>query len=137
MRSLLLASILLTAGVASAQSCGTLAITGSGAPGTTLDVSLTGSTADSYAWVFVGPNTGSTSIGVGPLFSLTLDLDPPFFPVFLGMTDGSGDASRQITVPGGIPQQINLNAQAATFTLARMPFGISVCTSNTVAFTIG
>ncbi len=45
MRTLLLASILSTSGFLAAQSCGTLAFTGTGAAGTTLGISVTGATA--------------------------------------------------------------------------------------------
>ena len=62
MRSLFVASLLALASFVPAQSCGTLAITGTGAPNTTLDVALTGATANGLAIVFVGQTTGSTTI---------------------------------------------------------------------------
>lgn len=137
MRSVLLASVLALAPIAAAQSsCGTLAITGSGAAGTTLDIGLTGATANAFALVFVGENTGTTAIRLGPI-RLDLGLATPFFPVPLGRTDANGDASQSFTVPNAVMQQYALNAQAATVTLSIFPFRFSGCTSNVVPFTIG
>src|SRR5215813_12929857 len=59
MRSLFLATALLLAGVSQAQSCGTLAVTGTGAAGTQLTVALTGATANGFALIAVAENTGT------------------------------------------------------------------------------
>jgi hypothetical protein len=137
MRSILFAAALVLGGLASAQSCGTLAVTGTGAPGTTLDIGLTGATANSLVLVFVGENTGSTPIRLGMGTTLTIGLARPFVPVPLGRTDGNGDLSRTFTVPTRIPQQFSLNGQAATLTITWRPFSLGGCTSNVVPFTIG
>lgn len=137
MRSLLLTTSLLLAGLAHAQNCGTLAVTGAGTAGTTLDFSLTGATANSFAVVFVGENTGSTPIRLGMGTTLTIGLATPFFPLPLGRTDANGDVARQFTVPTRATTQHAVNGQAATFTLTWRPFSLGGCTSNVVPFNVG
>jgi hypothetical protein len=137
MRNLLLVSILALAGVAQAQTCGTLAITGAGTAGTQLDVALTGATARGFAFVVVGETTGTTTVQLPGGGSFTLGLDTPFIPVPFGRTDTTGAVSRSITVPSFLTTQYNVNAQALTFSVAFMPFAINACTSNVVAFTVG
>lgn len=137
MRTLFLASILTLAGLAQAQNCGTLTITGSGAAGTQVGVALTAAAANAFAVVFVGENAGATTLPLPMGASLSLGLAEPFFPVPLGRTDGNGDASLQVTVPSFISQQYALHAQAAAIGITWMPFGITGCTSNVVPLTIG
>lgn len=135
MRTLLIASILSLASVASAQ-CGTLAITGAGTAGTTLSIAVTGTAPSGLVALVVGQTTGTTAINLGPL-SLTLGLAQPFLPVPLGRADANGDVSVSFTIPNGVSQQIQLNAQSATFGFTMRPFSITACASNVVAFTIG
>src|SRR5262245_19021353 len=91
------ATFLPVAGVATAQSCGTLAITGTGAPGTTLTYSITGATARGYVTLAVAEDTGTTTINLGALgLNLTLGLDTPILPVPLGRANSSGDLTRSI-----------------------------------------
>lgn len=138
MRTLLLASILSTAGFTTAQSCGTLAFTGTGAAGTTLGIAVTGATAGGMVALGVSQNTGTTTINVGPLgLNLTLGLDSPIIPVPLGRADSSGNVSRSIAIPSGLNQQIALQGQAVTITLSLFPFSLSACASNVAAFSIG
>lgn len=137
MRTLfILATSLALATAVPAQSCGTLAIGGSGAPGTVLQIELTDATPEGFAILYVGEHTGSTTFSLG-VVSLTVGLDGPFFAVPIGFTDAGGDASLPVMLPPVLPHQLDLNAQAATFSLSGLPFGITACTSNVVAFTIG
>ena len=137
MRSLLLTSLFALAGMLPAQNCGTLAITGSGAAGTQLGIGVTGATANAIAFVIVGQTTGTTTLPLPMGGSLVLGLASPFLPLPIGRTDANGDVSLQITVPAAVTQQIALNAQAAAIGFSFMPFSITGCTSNVVAFTIG
>jgi hypothetical protein len=137
MRSLFLATALLLAGVSQAQSCGTLAITGSGAAGTQLTVALTGATANGYALLAVAENTGTTTIQLPMNGSLTLGLATPIIPLPLARTDANGDGSITFTVPSRLTTATNLNGQAVTLALSLHPFGISACASNVVAFAVG
>ncbi len=138
MRTLLLASILSTSGFVAAQSCGTLAFTGTGAAGTSLGISVTGATAGGLVALGVSQNTGTTTINVGPLgLNLTLGLDSPIIPVPLGRADSSGNVSRSIAIPSGLNQQIALQGQAVTITLSLFPFSLTACASNVAAFSIG
>ena len=136
MRPLFLSVALAFAGVLSAQTCGSLAITGSGAAGTQLGVAVTGATANAFTIVLVGETTGTTSLPL-PGGSLSIGLASPFLPLPLGRTDATGAASQQINVPSWISQQYSLNAQAVTIGFTRSPFSISGCTTNVAAFTIG
>ncbi len=141
MRTLHLASILTAATLtcaATAQSCGTLAFTGTGAPGTTLGISVTGATARGFVTLGVSQNTGSTTINVGPLgLNLTLGLDSPIIPLPLGRANSNGDVTVTLNVPSQLGQQFQLNGQAVTLTLSIFPFNLSACASNVAAFTIG
>ena len=136
MRSLFLASALLLAGAAAAQSCGTLAVTGTGAAGTQLTFAVTGATANSFAILLIAENTGTTTVRL-PGGTLTLGLASPILPALLGRTNASGDVSRSITVPSRATTAHNVNGQAATFTLSFMPFSLTACASNVAAFTFG
>jgi hypothetical protein len=131
----LLASILALAGTASAQ-CGTLSFLGAGTAGSTLTVDVSGTTAGGLVVLFVGQDTGTTTIDLGPL-SLTFGLDTPFFPVPLGRADANGHVSRGVTIPTQLTTAFPLNAQHATFTLSVFPFSLDGCTGNVAAFSIG
>jgi len=132
MRTLLLALALAT--TAAAQ-CGTLTIAGTGAPGTTLTVSVHGD-PNALAFLVVGDTAGTTSIPLGTT-SLDLGIAMPFVPFVLGLTNASGDASQTFTVPNGIPSH-NTLGQGLTASFGMPPnFSLSFCTSNVVPFHIG
>ncbi|MBL8727548.1 MAG: hypothetical protein JNM25_03885 [Planctomycetes bacterium] len=143
-RSLLALSLGLLTTAATAQ-CSTLAITGTGLPGTTLQVDLTGSTANAIAFVVIGETQGSTTISLGSAGSLVLGLDAPFFPVPLGMASATGAVSRGFAVPStatvgvdGFGQGLSLSFTFSMPTGGGMPtFGFSTCTSNVVPFHFG
>jgi hypothetical protein len=136
MRTSILASILALAGALQAQNCGTLAINGTGAPGTDETISITGATPNALAIVLVGPTAGTTSLHLGML-SVDLGLAEPFFFLPFARTDANGDGSLTVTVPNGIPQQFALNGQGMAIGFTMMPFSITACVTNVVAFTIG
>src|SRR5262245_12550923 len=136
MRTLFLATFLTITSAAAAQSCGTLAVTGTGAPGTSLAFAVTGTTARGFVTLAVAENTGTTTIDLGPLH-LSLGLASPIFPVPMGRASATGDLSRTINVPTGIPQQYSLQGQVVTLTFTMMPFAVNACTTNVAAFTIG
>lgn len=143
-KSLLVASLALLSNALSAQ-CSTLAITGTGLPGTTLQVDLTGSTASAITFLVIGETQGSTTITLGSAGSLVLGLDEPFFPVPLGMASATGAVSRGFAVPStatvgvdGFGQGLSLAFTFALPTGGGMPtFGFSTCTSNVAPFHFG
>lgn len=138
MRTLFLATILTVAGAASAQTCGTLAFTGTGAAGTTLGIAVTGATAGGFVTLGVSQNTGTTPINVGWLgLNLTLGLDSPIIPLPLGRANSSGDITRSLNIPAGLGQQFALQGQAVTITLSIFPFNLTACASNVAPFSIG
>lgn len=139
LRSVLVLASLVAA--ASAQ-CSTLSVTGSGAPGTTLQVALDGNSPNAIAWLVLGETQGTTAINLGPLGTLTLGLAAPFTPAPMGMTNLQGDASLTINVPTTLPTTgLDLFAQGVTlgftFTPGPNPFGFNWCASNVVGFHIG
>jgi len=145
LKNLLLATSLGCLGTAASAQCATLAITGTGAPGTALTFAIDGSVADAFAFVVVGPNAGSTTIGGGPL-SLSLGLAAPFIPVPMGMTDASGDASLTVQVPNGALPLITMYAQGVTVSLSLPPVGgppvggppgLTACTMAVGSFQLG
>jgi len=121
-----------------AQSCGTLAFTGTGAAGTTLDIAVTGGTANGFCMIAVSENTGSTPVqlpfGGG---TLTLGLASPIIPLPFGRLDANGDRTRSISVPTRATTAHNLQGQAVTLSFSFRPFAFSACASNVAAFTIG
>lgn len=127
-------------GPVAAQGCSTkLAVDGSGKPGTDLKFTLSGSAARSPAIVFLATQTGTTTIKIGPLGTLELGLKMPLIPLFLGVTNGSGTATRTISIPDGKIPEISLHAQGTTikFEIRRGPPKLVFCTSNVVDFKIG
>lgn len=146
MRTLFCAlSFLAVTSLATAQ-C-SLAVTGSGAPGTTVTATVTGSPG-AFAFLALGDTQGSTTIDLGPVLgSFTLGLAAPFTPAPLGVIPVSGEASLAIFVPGGFPLSLDLFAQGVTlqFQLPSPPiggggpptFGFTWCTTNVVAFHVG
>ncbi|HEX5054378.1 MAG TPA: hypothetical protein VFZ65_21550 [Planctomycetota bacterium] len=134
--SLLSVGMLATA--ISAQSCSALTITGAGTPGTTLSINLDGPPAMGFALLAVGSTQGSTAINLGPLGTLNLDLEMPFLPLPLGMTDANGDVSRSFAIPASVSfPAVSLFGQGVITSFSMMPFGISFCTSDVVAFSVG
>ena len=124
------------AAMASAQTCATLTVTGSGAPGTDLTFALNGA-ANSPALLAIGDTAGTTTFNFGPLGSLTLGLAQPFVPLPLGLTDASGNVSRTVSIPAGLPAA-DLFGQGLTVTFTLPPtLGLSFCTSNVAAFHVG
>lgn len=136
----LLAAAALPAAPAAAQSqkC-TLAVVGTGKPGTTLTFKLTGALPQSFAVVLVGPRAGTTKLRFGPLGTLVLGLQRPFRILPLGFTDKNGDASRALRLPRGRLPQLKLYAQAVTMKLQLKPWPptLKFCVSNVVSFTFG
>ena len=144
-RSLVATCLGLLAATTSAQTCATLSVSGTGAPGTALTFSLDGQASGAFAFLAVGPTQGTTSIAFGPLGTLTLGLASPLLTLPLGPTDASGDASVVVPVPNGFPASLDLFAQGVTAELTFTPpspptpptFGLTFCTSNVAGFHIG
>ena len=144
-RSLVSVCLGLLAANASAQSCATLTVTGTGAPGTSLTFDLNATDAGAFAVLAVGQTQGTTTIPMGPLGSLTLGLASPFIPVPLGMTNASGDISRTIAIPAGVTWGVDLFGQGVTakftFTPPAPPtppsISLTLCASNVAAFHVG
>ena len=144
-KTLVAACLGLFAANASAQSCATLTVAGTGAPGTTLTFNFDGQASGAFAFLAVGATQGTTSIPFGPLGTLTLGLDAPFLTLPLGMTNASGDASASIPVPNGFPLSLDLFAQGLTAELTITPpsppnpptISLTFCTSNVAGFHIG
>jgi hypothetical protein len=138
-KSIVAACLGLLAANASAQTCATMTVAGTGAPGTSLTFNFDGQASGAFAFLAVGATQGTTSIPFGPLGTLTLGLDSPFLSLPLGMTDASGDVSVSIPVPNGFPASLDLFAQGVTAELTFTPpiIGLTFCTSNVVGFHIG
>lgn len=125
---------------AAAQTCSDLTLGGSGAPGGTVTVDLTGATANAPTFLFIGTTTGSTSIPVGPLGTLDLGLEMPFGVFPAGSTDANGALSLSLNVPPGQIPQTTLYVQATSlgFRINRGgPPTIGFCTSDVESVTIG
>jgi hypothetical protein len=137
MRSITLAALLSLTSMATAQACGSLAIVGTGAPGTIMQVDVTGAQAGGVAMLVIGDTLGSTTLPLPLGGSLILGLAEPFFPLPVGEIDAAGAATTSIQLPSVLGPQILLNAQAVVFGFSLMPFGFSACASNLVPFTIG
>ncbi|HZN40961.1 MAG TPA: hypothetical protein VFD82_19300 [Planctomycetota bacterium] len=144
-KSLIATCLGLLAATASAQSCATLTVAGTGAPGTSLTFNFDGQASGAFAFLAVGATQGTTSIPFGPLGTLTLGLDAPFLSLPLGMTNASGDVSLSVPVPNGFPASLDLFAQGVTAELTFTPpspptpptIGLTFCTSNVAGFHIG
>lgn len=132
------------AALAPAQ-CASLAITGAGTPGTTLQVAIDGTAPNVMAFLMVSTTQGSTVLPLGPLGSLTLGLAQPLVPLPLGMTNAAGDVSRSLAVPSSTTFGIDLYGQGVTFGFSFTPptggglpsFGLTTCATNVVAFHVG
>ena len=112
--SLFLLALLLAA-PASAQL--TLSTSGTICPGDSVTASVSGGGAQLLTFLGLGENTGSTTIGAGPSFAVTIDLDSPFVILPIGFTDANGDADLTISIPSSVNTAIlpdSLYIQAAT-----------------------
>jgi hypothetical protein len=139
-RSLLAISAGLFASVASAQSCASLSITGTGAPGTSVTFAVDGTAAGAIAALAISDAAGTTAINLGPLGSLTLGVASPFIPLPLGMTDANGDISRTIQIPNGNIPGVDLVGQGVTIAFTLNGPGLptlTFCTTNVVSFHLG
>ena len=137
MRSLFIAGLFALAGVASAQSCGSLAVTGSGAPGTSLQIAVSGAHTGDFVILVIGDTLGTTSVPLPMGGALVLGLATPFLPAPMGVADAAGAASLTIPLPAMLPAPTSLHAQAAQIGISLMPFGLTACASNVADFTIG
>lgn len=136
-------SLGLLAATASAQTCSTLSVAGTGAPGTTLTFTLSGTPMGSIGILCIGDTLGSTSLSFGNLGTLDLGLAQPFTPVLMATRPGPGNPGRPslgdtltIRVPNGMPL-LNLHAQGTGVTLDPTVPSLSFCTSDVVGFSVG
>ncbi|HEU4419885.1 MAG TPA: hypothetical protein VFT55_13215 [Planctomycetota bacterium] len=138
-KTLVAACLGLLAANASAQSCATLTVAGTGAPGTTLTFDFDGQASGAFAFLAVGATQGTTSIPFGPFGTLTLGLASPFLSLPIGITNASGDVSLAVPVPNGFPASLDLFAQGVTAELTFTPptIALTFCTSNVAGFHIG
>lgn len=143
LRSVCIAASTLLLAVAASAQCSTLTSSGTGAPGTTITLSLDGTAANAIAFLVVGETQGSTPVDLGMLGSFTLGLAAPFTPLPIGVTNASGDVSRGIPVPAGFPGSLDLFAQGVTLSIdvgtgPGLPqIAFAWCVSNVVAFHAG
>ena len=139
--TLFVTSLACLAATASAQSCATLAITGTGAPGTSLNVSVDGPAGPAIVFLVAGEQQGSLSFNLGPLGTLNLGLADVALVLPLGMADAQGDVSRAIPIPAGLPATISVDVFGQSVGLGwsfqPLPPTFSLCTSNVVGFHIG
>lgn len=120
-------------------SCSDLSITGTGAPGTSLDFEVSGADARALAVLGIGM-PGSSSFAVGPLGTLELGLAPGYMIRIMGITDGSGYCADSIWIPPGLHFSLDLSAQVATADFVHSPPGrpsLEFCTSDVEAFHVG
>lgn len=142
-RNALFASGLLAAFVPA--QCANLAVTGTGAPGTSLQFAVNGTAASIPAFLMLSLTQGSTSLPLGPFGSLTLGLAQPVLPLPIGMTDASGDASLTIAVPSAATYGLDLFGQGVTVGFSFTPptggglptFSLVTCATNVVSFHLG
>lgn len=116
------------------RNCSTLTITGPGTPSTSLSLDLNGE-ANAFAYMLIGVTHGLTSFNYGPLGTLELGIASPFLTAPLGMTDGNGDASLIINLPGSGLANTSFLAQGLTIEVLAGPT-LSFCTSPVQGFSI-
>lgn len=142
------AVLVLCGGSALSQSCSTLTITGSINAGQTLTIAVAGAGANDPTVLAVSQSLGSTTLNFGPLGSLTLDLASPFLFFPLGTTDGNGDVSLSIAIPGNLPPGAaipshDFHCQAVSIGVSLPGAGgpplpsLSFCASNTATLHAG
>ena len=136
--TLLAAAASLLTSFAAAQSCSTLTVTGTGAPGTSVTFAVDGTAAGAFAILAVSDAAGTTTLNFGSIGTLVLGVNSPFIPLPLGMTDASGDVSRTVNVPNGNIPGVDLVGQGVTVEVA-FTGGLSLtfCTSNVATFHLG
>lgn len=119
-----------------AQACSSLSISG-GAPGSNIDIAVSGAPANGLAVLVVSQQAGSTVVSLPMGQSLLLGVAEPFFPVPIGQTDASGAASLQLPVPASLAGQLQLQAQAVGLGFSFPAIMLQACASNVVPVTIG
>ncbi|MBK9387818.1 MAG: hypothetical protein IPN34_23625 [Planctomycetes bacterium] len=126
---------------ASAQSCSDLSISGSGASGGTVTVGVSGAPVNAPTFLFIGQQTGSTSIAVGPFGTLDLGLAAPFGVFAFGSTDLTGNLSLSVQIPNvPIPQPVTVFLQATSLGIRinrNGPPTVGFCTSDVESLTLG
>ena len=125
------------------QSCSELTVTGSGAPGTDIQLDLVGGHTNSILFLALSDSVGETGFDFGALGSLKLGLGSPVEYFVIGLTDQGGSFSTTVAVPVGLPL-IEINAQAVSmkYTLEFAPggslaFKLDFCPSNVVGLRAG
>jgi hypothetical protein len=136
MKNLTIAALLALASFVPAQACGTLAVTGTGLPSTTLTIGVSGAQSNSIALAVIGTTLGTTTVQLPMSSSLVLGLASPFLPLPIGMVNAAGTASVSIPLPANIPQ-LSLHGQGVVVGFTMNPFSLNACASNVVSFTIG
>ncbi len=136
--TLTLALVLAPAAVAQFKfTCSKLATAGTGKPGTTLTLNLTRSASQSFAVMAVGTRTGTTSLPLGPLGTLKLDLRAPFLLLPLGKTDIWGNAKLEVAIHELTPR-FEMKAQAISWGFSLLPWPTTgFCTSNVADIKVG
>lgn len=137
MRTLPLLALAAATNFLPAQSCGVLAIAGSGAAGSQLQFAVSGAAPGDLAVLLVAESAGATSVPLPMGGSLVLGLEAPFLPVPIGRVDAAGAAMLSVDVPAMLGVTIQLQGQAALVGYSRMPFALRACASNVVPFAIG
>ena len=125
--------------------CGTMTVTGDGAPGSTLTFDVSGVAGNAFVVILAGRETGDFTVNFGPLGTLELGLLPPFIPFTAVRTDADGNATLDKRVPNGVRSLIELHAQGVSvkfsFSLGapgtRPTFGFDFCETNVVDFSVG
>jgi len=101
----------------------------------TVTIELEGSLPNSPVFLLVGETLGQTKVDLRALGIVMLDLEQPFQNYQLGLTDGTGNLARSVTIPSDLG--LALHAQAVGLKLRRNPGGkpmADVCVSNVVSF---
>jgi hypothetical protein len=125
--------------------CALLTATGTGAPGTTLTLTIDGTLPNRLAHILIGQTLGSSALPVGPLGPIILGLAEPWAPFLIGQTDANGDASLVLPVPASVPAPISFYAQGLLLGITfiqggpgqGLQIGINGCTTNVLPTTIG
>ncbi len=116
--------------------CSSLAVLGSGLPGSMVTFELTGGTPFASTYLLVSGAQGVFELSVAPLGFVTLGVLPPWIPLPLGITDANGDATLSVQLPASPLAPIRLYAQAVS-TEIQDPLALAYCTSDVVMFKVG
>jgi hypothetical protein len=121
------------------QACAALSVTGSGKPGTALELKLTGGKANSHVLLALSAKAGKTTFNFGPLGSLVLGLASPVAKPVIGRADKNGALTVSLKIPKNFPA-FDLKGQAVTggLTVTKVPgkrasVKFDFCTSNVVS----